>query len=288
MITRRDCLKFTGAAALAGVSRASAAGKLPVRFGAMQGSLAAKPSVEMFDVARRVGLAGVELNIGRLLTAGKLPLADAALQKQYMEAARTNKLAIAGVVLDIFHVHGLKDDPAAPAFLPEGIAIAREMQAGVLLMPFFGKNGLTNRSEMGRVADILKEHVGAAEKAGIQLGLENVISAEDNAWIMDRVGSRALKVYYDVGNATNSGGFDAPKEIRWLGGKRICQIHIKDKEYMGEGKVNFTECFRAIRDSGYKGYLNFETSAPSGDKESDLRRNLAFARKTLQAVEAEA
>jgi L-ribulose-5-phosphate 3-epimerase len=288
MITRRDCLKLTGGAALTGASRSAAAGKLPVRFGSMQGSLTAKPSVETFEVARRVGLAGVELNIGRVLPDGKMPLADAALQKQYMEAARTNSLTIAGVVLDVFHPHGLKDDPAAPAFLPEGIAIARAMQAGVLLLPFFGKSALANRGEMGRVADILKEHVGAAEKAGILLGLEDTIPAEDNAWIMDRVGSRALKVYYDVGNATNLCGFDAPKEIRWLGGQRICQIHIKDKEYMGEGKVNFTECFRAIRDSGYKGYLNFETSAPSGNKESDLSRNLAFARKTLQAVEAEA
>jgi hypothetical protein len=48
------------------------------------------------------------------------------------------------------------------------------------------------------------------------------------------------------------------------------------------------ECFRASRDSEYKSYLNFETSAPSGNKESGLSRNLAFARKTLQAVEAEA
>ncbi len=91
----------------------------------MAGSITAKPSVETFEIARRVGLAGVELNIGRILTDGKMPLADAALQKQYMEAARNNNLDIAGVVLDVFHPHGWKDDPAAPAFLPEGIASAR-------------------------------------------------------------------------------------------------------------------------------------------------------------------
>lgn len=57
---------------------------------------------------------------------------------------------------------------------------------------------------------------------------------------------------------------------------------------MGEGKVNFMECFRADRDSGSKGYLNFERWAPSGDKESDLSRILAFARKKLRAGEAQA
>ncbi len=283
MISRRDCLKLVAAGSLTGVA---AAKKLPVKIGAMQGSLTAKPSVEMFEVARRVGLAGVELNIGRVLTDGKMPLADPELRKTYMDAARRNQQAIAGVVLDIFHPHGLKDDPQAPGFLPEGIKIAREMKARVLLLPFFGKSALTNRTEMGRVADILKEHVKTAEKAGILLGLEDTISAEDNAWIMDRVGSRVLKSYYDVGNLTNL-GFDPPKEIRWLGGKRICQIHIKDKGYLGEGKVNFPECFRAIRDSGFSGYVNFESSAPSGDKEADLKRNLAFVRKTMQAIEAE-
>jgi sugar phosphate isomerase/epimerase len=91
-----------------------------------------------------------------------------------------------------------------------------------------------------------------------------------------------------VGNATDFGGSDAPKEIRWLGGQRLCQIHIKDKEYMGEGKVNFMECFRAGGDPGSKGHLNLELWAPSGDEESGLSRTPAFARKTLGAVEVEA
>ena len=255
------------------------------KLGAMQGCLTPQPSPETFEAAKRVGLQGVEFNIGRVLTDGKMPLADPERRKQLMDAARRNGQAIAGVVLDVYHPHPLKDDPTAPGFLPEGIAIARDMKAGVLLLPFFGKGALANRDEMGRVADILKEHVGAARKAGILLGLENTISAEDNAWMLDRVGSPALKVYYDVGNATNIGGFDAPKEIRFLGGKRICQMHIKDKGYMGEGKVNFVECFRAMRDAGYQGWLNFETSAPSGNREADIRRNIEFTRKTLQTVE---
>jgi L-ribulose-5-phosphate 3-epimerase len=285
-MTRRDCMKMAAALAVAGTRRASAARKMDFKLGAMQGCLAPKPGPEMFDVAQRVGLQGVELNIGRALDGGKMPLSDPELRKQYMEAARRNKQAIAGVVLDVLHPHPLKDDPAAPAFIPEGIAIARDMKAGVLLLPFFGKGALANRDEMARIADIVKEHAGAARKAGIVMGLENTISAEDNAWIVERIASPAVLVYYDVGNSTNN-GFDAPKEIRFLGGKRICQIHIKDRGYMGEGKVDFPECFRAIRDSGYRGWLNFETSSPSKDREADIRRNIEFTRKTLKAVEAE-
>src|SRR6185437_5912746 len=70
----------------------------------------------------------------------------------------------------------------------------------------------------------------AAEKAGVILGLEDTISAEDNVRIMERSKSPAVLTYYDVGNSTE-GGFDVQKEIRWLGKERICQFHLKDNPH---------------------------------------------------------
>ena len=72
-----------------------------------------------------------------------------------------------------------------------------------------------------------------AEKAGVILGLENTISAEDNVRIMDRARSKAVLVYYDIGNSTKA-GFNVAREIDWLGKKRICQMHFKDNpNYLG-------------------------------------------------------
>jgi sugar phosphate isomerase/epimerase len=284
MIDRRRFCLAVGIGAAAG--RATAAKKMNVRFGTMQGSLPKGEAAETFAAAKRIGLAGVEFNLGRELVDGKLPFTDPSKQQAYLDAAKANGLAIAGVVLDVFHPKPLKSDPEAPSFIDPGLEIARKMNARVLLLPFFGKAALANREEMGRCADILKEHLGAAKKAGIVMGLEDTISAEDNAWMLDRIGSAQVKVYYDIGNSTNN-GFDPPKEIRWLGGKRICQIHIKDRPYLGEGKVDVVECMRAIRDSGYEGFINFETSAPSGDREADLRKNFEVARAALQKAEAE-
>ena len=59
--------------------------------------------------------------------------------------------------------------------------------------------------------------------------MENYLSAEDNMRIIDRVGSPAVKVYYDVGNSTDKGR-DILKEIRTLG-KLICELHAKDGDY---------------------------------------------------------
>ena len=57
-----------------------------------------------------------------------------------------------------------------------------------------------------------------AEKAGVILGIESWLSAADTMRILNRVGSPAVKMYYDVCNSTDR-GYDICKEIRWLGKK---------------------------------------------------------------------
>ena len=111
-------------------------------------------------------------------------------------------------------------------------------------------------------------------------GFENTLSAEDNARILDRVGSAAFKIFYDVGNTTRA-GYDVIKEIRCLGRERICQFHLKDEGYLGEGKIDFRKVFEAIDAIGFTGYANFETRSPSKNVEADQARNLAFVRKVI-------
>lgn len=283
-MNRRDCLKTVAAGAFS-VS-AFAARKFNVRIGSMAGSLPKGSPDEMFAAGKRVGLEGIEFDIGREPVDGNLPLFDPARQKEYLDAAHKHGMVIAGVVLDVFHRHYLKNDPVAATFIDRGIQTARNMKASVLLLPFFGKAALTNREEMGYVAGIVKEHANTAKKAGVVLGLEDTISAEDNAWMLDQIGSAAVKVYYDIGNSTNN-GFDTPKEIRWLGGNRICQIHIKDRGYLGEsGRIDIVENLRAIADSGYKGWVNFETSSPSKDREADLKKNFAILKDAMAQAQA--
>jgi len=149
------------------------------------------------------------------------------------------------------------------------------------LLPFFGKGALATREEMDHVADVLKELAPGAEKAGVTLGLEDTISAEDNVRIMERAGSPAVKTYYDVGNSTG-GGFDVVKEIRWLGARRICQMHLKDNpHYLGEGRIDFPAVVKAITGIGFQGFANLETDCPSKSVENDMTRNLRYIRNLL-------
>src|SRR5439155_25659898 len=136
------------------------------------------------------------------------------------------------------------------------------------------------RRELDYVIDKFRDLVTEAERTDIIIGFENTLSGEDNRYAVDRISSKAFKVWYDVGNSTFN-GYDVPAEIRALGRDRICMFHIKDKGYLGEGQVNVPEVLKAIGDIGFEGYANLETTSPSGDVEADTRRNFEYLRKLM-------
>jgi L-ribulose-5-phosphate 3-epimerase len=259
---------------------ALAQGRKELKLGVTDWNLRKASNLDAVALAASIGFEGVEVSLGRNATDGRLPLADPALQEKYLAAAREHKIAIAGTCLDILHVNYLKDDKLGRKWVADGIPITRRLNAGVMLLPFFGKGAITNAAERDAVAGALKELLPEAERAGVTLGLENTLSAEDNVRLMDRAGnSRALLVYYDVGNSTN-GGYDILSEMRWLGAARICQVHIKDNpHYLGEGKIDLPAVFRVMHEIGYSGFANLETDSPSRSIPDDMRRNLRYAQE---------
>lgn len=280
-LSRRELL--LGGAAL-GIFPAQARGLSGLKIGVTDWNLRQTGKLEAVQLANSLGFEGVEVSLGRTPVDGKLPLDNAEMQAKYLAAAKEHDTKLAGTCLDILHVNYLKNDKLGQKWVADGIGITKKLNARVMLLPFFGKGALTNRAEMDYVADALRELAPEAEKAKVILGLEDTISAEDNVRIMDKVRSKALLVYYDVGNSTNN-GFDVEKEIRWLGKKRICQFHFKDNpNYMGEGKINFPAVMKAVRDIDFEGFGNLETSAPSKSIEADMKRNLTFLRRTMTEV----
>jgi sugar phosphate isomerase/epimerase len=94
-----------------------------------------------------------------------------------------------------------------------------------------------------------------------------------------------VRVYYDVSNSIKN-GFDIVKEIRWLGRDRICQIHLKDKTYIGEGPIDFLAVMKSIAAIGYTGFANLETSSPPGSVEADMRPNRRAVQEFMDKARA--
>jgi len=252
-----------------------------LKIGVTDWNLHLASKVDAVETAARLRFDGVQVSLGRKPIDGKLPLDDRVVQQQYLTVSKIQKIPIDGTCLDILHTNYLKNDKLGAKWVADAIPITKNLDARVILLPFFGKGALTTQPEMDYVGDVLREIAPEAEKAGVILGLEDTISAEDNVRIMERSKSPAVLAYYDVGNSTQ-GGFDVVKEIRWLGKERICQFHLKDNpHYLGEGKIEFPPIIKAIEDIGFKGFANLETDAPSKVVEDDLAKNLRYMRRLM-------
>jgi sugar phosphate isomerase/epimerase len=281
-ISRREWFGLAAAAWTAPASAAPGKIKIPgLHIGVTDWNLGLTTKVEAFALAKKIGFEGVEVSFGRPKQgADKLPIDDAELLARYQAAVKQTKLQISSMCLDVLHTDNLKDNPRGPMWLGMAIPIAKKLKAPSMLLPMFGKNQPQNTAEMDALADKLKDFAREAQKAKVVLALENTLSAENNARIIERVGSPALGVFYDGGNALGA-GFDPVKEIRWLGRKRIAAIHVKDRGWLGQGKVDIPGVMQAIADIGYRGWCDLETSNPTKNVEADMRKNLEYLRSLL-------
>jgi len=278
-ITRR---RFLGSAVVAGLcSGSDFAQQEKLRIGVTDWNLRQDANPEALPMAANLGFDGVQISFGRTLVDGRLPTDNPEVIARYLSLSQQYKIPIDGTCVDKLHDNGLKSDPLASKWVLDSIRLTRALDTKVLLLPFFGRWALQTKQEMDHVGDALRDLAPEAAKAGVILGLEDTISAEDNVRIMERSQSPSVLVYYDVGNSTLA-GFDPVKEIRWLGKDRICQFHLKDNpHYLGEGSIQFVPIMRAIRDIQFSGYANLETDAPSKQLETDMRKNLAFIRNVM-------
>jgi L-ribulose-5-phosphate 3-epimerase len=278
-ITRR---KFICSAVAAGAcSRLAIAREQTLRIGVTDWNLNLGANPEAVPLAAKLGFEGVQISFGRKLVDDKMPADDPAVIARYLSLSRQYKIPIDGTCVDRLHDNGLKSDSLAPKWVLDSIRLTKALDTKVLLLPFFSRWALQTKAEMDYVGDALRDLAPEAAKAGVILGLENTISAEDNVRIMERSRSASVLVYYDVGNSTEA-GFDPVKEIRWLGKDRICQFHLKDNpHYLGEGSIQFGPIMRAIREIQFSGYANLETDVPPKQLDADLRRNLAYIRNVM-------
>ena len=220
-----------------------------------------------FAIAKRIGLDGVQVDFGR--GENRLPLFDEDLQQNILDQARRHKMQIPSLAMGVLNSVPYKKDHRAERWVRQGIRVAEAMGIKVILLAFFGNGDLRNDEQgVNTVVQRLRQIAPDAEMAGVTLGIESWLSAEQHIDIIERVGSRAVKVYYDVGNSHKE-GYNIYEEIRQLG-PLICEFHAKDYDNLyGKGSIDFKEVRLAMDDIGYRGWVVMEgTKMPLGVEES--------------------
>lgn len=250
------------------------------KIGACDWSIGKMANPQAFAVASQIGLDGVQVSLG---TAGDdMQLRQPEVRKKFLAAAQAAGQEIGSLAIGELNEIPYKSDPRTEAWVSDCVDVLQALNVKVVLMAFFGKGDLVgDAAGTDEVVRRLKKVAPKAEKAGVILGLESWLSAEDTVRIMDRVGSPAVKMYYDVCNSTDR-GYDICKEIRWLGRKNICEFHMKENGFLlGKGKVNLEKVRDAINDIGFQGWMQIEGAVTPG---GSLVESYIANRKYLQQL----
>jgi sugar phosphate isomerase/epimerase len=184
--------------------------------------------------------------------------------------------------------------------LQHSIDLCKRFNAPYIRIFSFWRRGQLTPEIEDKIADALVRPCEVAARAGVTLLLENehacyLGTGAETARVIERVGSPALKMVWDPGNAFMAGeqpfpsGYEAAKA-------HIAHIHIKDASVSAEGKLNWTVVgdgdidyaghFKALKAAGYGGVLALEThwKGPNNNPEEASRLCLDGMKRLIEAA----
>jgi sugar phosphate isomerase/epimerase len=252
------------------------------RIGACDWSIGKMDDPAAFSLAKQIGLDGVQVSMGTV--ANKMHLREAPVQAQFREAANAAGVAVASLAIGELNNIPYKSDLRTIDWVNDCVDVCQALGIRVVLLAFFGNDDLRDdQAGTDEVVRRLKLVAPKAEKAGVSLGIESWLSAEQHLKILDRVGSEAVRVYYDLCNSTDR-GYDIGKEIRQLG-KRICEFHAKENgALLGQGNIDFKRVRAAMDDIDYSGWIQIEGAVPPGKPILEsYQANCRFMRQIFDA-----
>ncbi len=277
--------RWIASAALGGASLArvfGAGSSRRFRIGACDWSIGMQAKVEALTVAKEIGLDGVQVSLGT--EKDNMRLRTPGAQAAYKGAAGETGVAVASLAIGEMNRIPFKSDPRTIEWVSDSVDACAAMGCKVVLLAFFANGDLKgDKAGTDEVVNRLKAIAPKAEKAGVILGIESWLDADEHLDIIQRVGSPAVQVYYDVANMEKM-GYDLYSEIRRLGKEKlICEVHAKENGFLlGQGKVDFRRVREALDDIGYSGWVQIEGAVPKGaEMLPSYRENLKFLRGVL-------
>jgi len=260
----------------------SAVMKKRLQISACDWSLGMSSDLRAFDLARTIGLEGIQVNLGNVQN--NLHLREPARQQLYLDKSKETGIRISSLAIGELNNVPYKSDPRTEQWVSDSIDVAKNLGVSVVLLAFFNSNDLRN-DDAGKkeVISRLKKVASKAEQKGITLGIESYLSAEELVDIIQQVGSKSIKVYYDFRNSADA-GYDVIKEIKFLGKEAICELHMKENGFLlGEGTMDWKKIGETLMKMNYygDGWMQIEWASP---KDADIIQSYTHNLKFLKDI----
>jgi len=251
-----------------------------------------RQKISAIPLAKEIGADGLELDMGGLgnRETFESKLADPAVRDQFLQQAKVLNIEICSLAMTGFYAQSFATRPTYQKMIQDCLDTAKAMKVKVVFLPLGVRGDLVKYPELrAPIVERLKIAGNMAAKAGVVIGIETALDAGAELVLLQDIGSKAVKSYFNFSNALKNGR-DLHQELRILGKKHIIQIHCTNVDgvwLQNDPKINLKEVKRTLDDMGWKGWLVVERSRdatmPTAVKQN-FSANTAYLKSIFQDI----
>lgn len=243
-----------------------------------------------FELASEIGADGVEVDMGGLgdRVTFDNKLSDPAVRESFLSTARKFDVEISSMAMSGFYAQSFAERAGVDRMVSDCLNTMKAMHVKVAFLPLGVKGDLVQYPQLRpAIVERLQLAGAEADKKGVIIGIETALDARGEVKLLDDIGSAAVKSYFNFANALQKGR-DLHRELRILGGDRICQIHCTDEDgvwLQNNTRIDMRRVRETLEKINWKGWLVIERSRDANDPRNvkkNFSANTAYMKSVFQ------
>lgn len=242
-----------------------------------------------FKLSHEIGADGVEMDMGGL---GKRDTFDNKLHQVYFQelfkkTAAEYQIEVPSIAMSGFYGQSFLKHRNYRVLINDCIKTMQVMGAKIAYLPLGGCGNDWKTDDEQRRRLVSRLHVAGemAHSEGLVIGIRTGLSAKEDIKLLEQINSEGIQIYFSVQEALDNKR-DLYKELKTLGRKRICQIHISETDGVTlphSKNIDMHRVKEQLDKMGWSGWLVVERSRDAGDVRN-VKKNFGMNIRYLKEV----
>ena len=242
-----------------------------------------------FKLSHEIGADGVEMDMGGL---GKRDTFDNKLHQVYFQelfkkTAAEYQIEVPSIAMSGFYGQSFLKHRNYRVLVDDCIKTMQVMGAKIAYLPLGGCGNDWKTDDEQRRRLVSRLHVAGemAHSEGLVIGIRTGLSAKEDIKLLEQINSEGIQIYFSVQEALDNKR-DLYKELKTLGRKRICQIHISETDGVTlphSKNIDMHRVKEQLDKMGWSGWLVVERSRDAGDVRN-VKKNFGMNIRYLKEV----
>lgn len=247
-----------------------------------------RQKLSAFQLTKEIGADGVEIDMGGLGNRETFDsqLARPEVRQQFLDKAKELQLEICSLAMTGFYAQSFATRPTYQRMVQDCIDTMKAMNVKVGFLPLGVQGDLVQNPELRpAIVERLKVVGQMAKKAGVVIGIETSLDAQEEVELLKEIGSKHIQIYFNFSNPLKAGR-DLLKELKLLGRKRICQIHCTDEDGVWlehNTRLDLKKVKQTLDEMKWEGWLVIERSRDAKEPHN-VKKNFGANTQYIKSV----